>query len=146
MNSTKLQSLMVFLILLFSFNGFAQDKNTSTKAIAKNRVEVINFHSTRRCFTCNTIETNTKYALANYFANEMKAGKITHQSINVEEEKNFKLAEKFEASGTALFLNVVVNGKEKQIDLTDFAFMKGTKQKVFAKELKNKIEAQLKNL
>ena len=37
----------------------------------------------------------------------------------MDEEENFKLAEKFEATGTALFLNVIVDGKETKIDLTE---------------------------
>ncbi len=56
-----------------------------------------------------------------------------------------QIAEKFEASGTSLFLNVIGSKKEKQIDLTDFAFMNGNEQDVFTDRLKNKLEKQLKN-
>jgi hypothetical protein len=94
--------------------------------------------------TCNAIEKNTKYTLDTYFSEELKADKITFQVINVDE--NEKIAEKFEASGTSLILNVIKKGKETQINLTDFAFMKGNDQEVFSKELKEKIDTELKTL
>tara|TARA_R110001592_G_scaffold168402_3_gene404488 strand:- start:1057 stop:1287 length:231 start_codon:yes stop_codon:yes gene_type:complete len=76
----------------------------------------------------------------------VKDGNITFRVINVDEKENEKLAEKFQASGTALFLNVIKNGEEKHIDLTEFAFMEGNDQDVFSKELKDKIENELKTL
>lgn len=96
--------------------------------------------------TCNAIEANTKYTLDTYFPKEMEENRITFQVINVDEKENEKVAEKFEASGTALILNVIKSGKEKQIDLTEFAFMKGNDQEVFSKELKTKIDTELKTL
>jgi hypothetical protein len=76
----------------------------------------------------------------------LKNENITFQVINVDEEKNYKIAEKFEAMGTALFLNVIIDGKETPIDLTDFAFLNGTDKEVFSKELKMKIDKELKKL
>jgi hypothetical protein len=96
--------------------------------------------------TCNAIEANTKYTLETYFAKELADNKITFLVINVDESENEKIAEKFEAAGTALFLNVIKNGKETPINLTDFAFMNGLDQEAFSKELKAKISAELKTL
>jgi hypothetical protein len=84
--------------------------------------------------------------LDTYFVDEVKKGKITFQVINVDKKENEALAEKFEASGTSLFLNVIKNGKETKLDLTEFAFMKGNDQDAFSKELKAKIEGALKTL
>ncbi len=96
--------------------------------------------------TCNAIEANTKYTLNTYFAKELKEDKITFHVINVDVKENEKIAEKFEASGTSLILNVIKNGKETQINLTDFAFMNGNDQEAFSKELKAKIDTELKTL
>ena len=96
--------------------------------------------------TCNAIEASTKYTLDTYFSKELKNENITFQVVNVDDEKNYKLAEKFEATGTALFLNVIVDGKETQIDLTEFAFMKGNDQEAFSVEMKSKLEKELKNI
>lgn len=131
--------------LLFSCNGKVK-KEKSTVETLTNRVEVIDFHSTHRCMTCNAIEANTRYTLDTYFPNELKKESITFQVVNVDEEENYKMAEKFEATGTALFINVIVDGKESPIDLTEFAFMEGNDQEVFSTKLKTKIEEALKKI
>lgn len=58
--------------------------------------------------------------------------------------KNEKLAEKYQASGTALMINKVVNGKDSIIDWSDFAFEKANNNDVFISELKTRIDAALK--
>ena len=131
-------------VLLSCKEKVKEEKEITQKK--NNVVEVIDFHSTHRCMTCNAIESSTKYTLDTYFKDEVSNNKITLQVINVDEEKNYRIAEKFEATGTALFLNVIVDGKETQIDLTEFAFMNGNDQKVFSEELKVKLEEELKKI
>jgi thiol:disulfide interchange protein len=131
--------------MLTSCNGQDKSKTMSSKDTAS-KVEVIDFYGTHRCVTCKAIEASAKYTLDTYFADEQKKGTIVFKTINVDEKENEKIAEKFEAAGTALFLNVVKNGKEKHIDLTDFAFMNGNDKEAFSKELKAKIDAELKTL
>ncbi|WP_179339941.1 nitrophenyl compound nitroreductase subunit ArsF family protein [Winogradskyella ludwigii] len=144
------QTIKILVILTVSLMLTAC--NGKNKSEAQNldqsvsKIEVMDFHSTHRCMTCNAIEANTKFTLDTYFSDEMKADKITFQVINVDEKENEQIAEKFEASGTALILNVIKNGKETKIDLTEFAFMNGNDQDVFSKELKSKIDTQLKTL
>jgi len=145
MKKLPILSTIILSLFLFSCTGNAQNK-TAVKQTTKNVIEVIDFHSTNRCYTCKAIEANTKYTLDNYFAKELKTGKITFKVVNVDIKENEKFAEKFQASGTALFLNVVKDGKEKQVDLTNFAFMKGNDQKAFSDELKQTIAIQLKEL
>jgi len=143
----NLKFITILAMALFFTSCSAQtnkQENTSNQNISK--IEVIDFHSTHRCMTCNNIEANTIYTLETFFAKEMEEGKITFATINVDEKANEKIAEKFEAAGTALFLNVIKDGKEKQIDLTSFAFMEGNDKESFSKELKSKIENELKTL
>lgn len=145
MKTFKFFTVLAISLLLTSCNGQNKTNTTSLdKSISK--IEVLDFHSTHRCMTCNAIEANTKYTLNTYFATELKDAKITFQVINVDKKENEKIAEKFEASGTALILNVIKNGKETQLNLTDFAFMNGNDQEVFSKELKSKIDTELKTL
>ena len=142
----KLSALVVLVsLVLFSCKEKAQTEKKVVEKVA-NKIEVIDFHSTHRCMTCNAIESSTKYTLDTYFKNEVENNKIILQVVNVDLDENLKIAEKFEATGTALFLNVVKDGKEEQIDLTEFAFMNGNDQKVFSEELKVKIEEALKNI
>lgn len=135
-------SMLVISLFLFSCIGNAQNKAAINQA-KKNTIEVFDFHTTNRCITCKAIEANTKYTLETYFAKELKSGKITFKIINIDEKENEKLAEKFQAAGTSLFLNVVGEKKEKQIDLTNFAFTYGKKQQEFSEKLKVTIEKEL---
>ena len=145
MKEFSILSMLAFSLLLFSCTGKAQNK-TSENQMKQNTIEVYDFHTTNRCITCNAIEANTKYTLDTYFADELKSGKITFQVINLDEKENEQLGEKFQAYGTSLFLNVVTNGKEKQIDLTEFAFMNGKNKEAFSNELKETLDKQLKNI
>ena len=137
--------IIVVSVVLFSCKEkVAAEKSISEKVV--NKIEVIDFHSTHRCMTCNAIESSTKYTLDTYFSEELKNESITFQIVNVDDEKNYKLAEKFEATGTALFLNVIVDGKETKIDLTEFAFINGNDQEKFSNELKITLESELKKV
>ena len=114
MKQIKFLSILAFSLLLTSCNGQTKGKTSnSNQSISK--IEVIDFHSTHRCMTCKAIEANTKFTLDTYFAKDIKDGNITFQVINVDEKENEKLAEKFEASGTALFLNVIKDGKKNTL-------------------------------
>lgn len=145
MKAIKFLVILVLGITLTSCNGQHKSKHQkSDQAVSK--IEVLDFHSTHRCMTCKAIEANTKYTLDTYFSDELKTDKITFQVIDVDQKENEKVAEKFEAAGTALILNIIKNGEEKQIDITDFAFMKGNDQDAFSKELKSKIDMELKTL
>jgi len=143
----KYLSILALSLIFISCNGNAQINKTKEKTQkVANKIEIIDFYSTHRCMTCKAIEANTKYTLDTYFSKELKENKITFKTVNVDKEQNFKIAEEYEATGTALFLNVIKNGKETHIDLTDFAFMKGMDKEAFSEELKSKLEAELENI
>lgn len=145
MKNFKFLIVAVIALIAVSCGNKKEEKKVAT--IAKNDViEVIDFHSTHRCFTCKSIESNTKLTLETYFAKELEEGKITLQIVDVDLEENYKLAEKFEATGTALFINIVKDGKEEKIDLTEFAFANGTDSQEFTTQFKAKIEEQLSKL
>lgn len=116
----------------------------TTNAQNPNRLEIYAFHGTRQCETCKNMKSNTKATLDKYFSSELKSGKIVYQIIDVDDEKNEKLAEKFQATGTALMINKVVNGKDHITDWSDFAFDKANDADTFIPELKVKIQAVLK--
>ncbi|WP_299779213.1 nitrophenyl compound nitroreductase subunit ArsF family protein [uncultured Formosa sp.] len=145
MKIIKFSTVLSITFLLTACNGQTkkEDQNID-KSISK--IEVLDFHSTHRCMTCKAIEANTKYTLDTYFSNELKDNKVTFQVINVDDKANKKVAEKFEAAGTALMLNVIKDGKEQHIDLTDFAFMNGTDKAAFSEGLQTKINTALNTL
>ena len=133
---------------LFVFTACQGQDNSKTVSTtdASTKIEVIDFYGTHRCVTCEAIEANAKYTVETYFQDAVNNGKLEFKTVNVDEEKNYDMAEKFEATGTALFINVIKDGKEQHIDLTNFAFAKGRDKEAFSTELRDKINEQLKML
>jgi len=104
------------------------------------KLDVIYFHATRRCPTCMAIEENTRKTLDTYFSNQLKNGTIKLTVINVDEDKNKAIAEKYEVTGSALFLTKTSNGKQSKKDMTDFAFSYARNNPdKFISDLKDKI-------
>ncbi len=135
----------LFLLIFTACQGQDNSKTISTTDTAT-KIEVIDFYGTHRCVTCEAIEANAKYTIENFFQEAVKEGKVEFKTVNVDDEKNYDMAERFEATGTALFINVIKDGKEQHIDLTNFAFAKGKNKEAFSTKLKEKISEQLKTL
>jgi hypothetical protein len=143
---------LFFSILIFASCGNNAPKSetdttvseTKSHVAKQNRIEVYCFHGTRQCETCKNMKANTKTALDTYFASQLKDSSVVFSIIDVDDEKNEKIAEKFQATGTALMINKVVNGKDSIIDWSDFAFEKANDNEVYISELKTKLEAILK--
>jgi len=132
----KFMSLATLIMLLFTACSSEAQNTMQTSSLASDvKIEVIQFHSEHRCMTCNRIEFLTKETLKSY-------PNISFSLVNVDDKKNEQKAEKFEASGTALFLFNPKTGKKK--DLTDFAFMNAENQDKFIVGLKREIDLFLK--
>ena len=131
----KLISLSVVLLVVsfLSVNTLAADKKTQTTVSKATKIEVYYFHFTRRCVTCQAVETETKTAISALYPAQAKKGLITFKAVNLDEKKSEALAKKCKAEGQAL---LVISGS-KRIDLTEQGFM-------YAKSSPNKLKAELK--
>ena len=76
------------------------------------KIEVFVFHATQRCISCITIGKFAKETVDEYFQQESKDGKIEFREINIDLPENRSLAQKFQASGSALFINAIRNGQD----------------------------------
>jgi hypothetical protein len=109
------------------------------------KLQIVYFHAKNRCPTCISIEENTKKTLNTYFSTQLKDGTIKLQVLDVSEEKNEKMVEKYEADGSGLFLTKVDGKKETTTDFTNFAFSYSRNQaEKFIAGLKAEIEKNLK--
>jgi phosphoribosylanthranilate isomerase len=132
MKKINLNSVVTAILLLSFVSSInAQTKKTTAKVAPKTTIELIQFHSEHRCMTCNKIEKLTRETLKDF-------PNIPFSLVNVDDAKNEKKAEQFEATGTALFLYNPKTGKKK--DLSDMAFMNAGDEAKFKKELKKEIE------
>ena len=132
----KVISLSVVILLIVSFftvNSSASDIKTNTPVSKAPKVEVYYFHFTRRCATCQAVETESQKAIAALYPVQAKKGLITFKSINLDVKGTETLAKKCDVSGQTL----VVMGAGKRIDLTEKGFM-------YALNSPEKLKAELK--
>ncbi len=108
-------------------------------------VFIYNFHVTNRCQSCIAIEDATTKTLNTYFSAEVKQGRIKRQVLNVDDDFNRAISEKYQAFGSGVYVTRVFKGKETTTDLTGdgFKFAKNKEEK-FIEILKNKITEYLK--
>lgn len=124
----KYLSNLFAIALLFGFSACNSNAQTNSNANTPKAavVEVIDFHNTHRCMTCQTIEDKTQAALQQKFPEAIAQGQLVFKTVNVDLKENYDIAEAFEAAGTALFVHVLKDGRSEKTDLTNFAFMNAT--------------------
>ena len=108
--------LLTVLLLPFWMTMMGQDAPKAEQP----KVEVFYFHATMRCPTCLAVEEQTRKALDENFAEEMKTGKIQLHVLNLEEKENKELTEQFEIGWSSLILYVPES--KKTVNLTEDAF------------------------
>jgi len=133
----KISFLILAVVILIGFQS--ESAATTSGPVSARQVkksvptEVYYFHMTRRCVTCQAVETVTEEALKENFADAMSKGEVTFKSVNLEDKENKGLVKKMKVSGQSL---LVVNGPER-IDITDKGFM-------YAKTDPDKLKAEVK--
>ena len=108
------------------------------------KIEIFDFHTIRRCASCLGMERNTKATLDKYFQDELASGKITFQSVNIEESSadTQELVAKYQATGSSLFINVIRSGQDNiEQDANAWRFARQDAQ--FQSYFKEKLETIL---
>jgi|GEM_PF-1958132 len=108
-----------------------------------NRVEVVYFHRNQRCAGCVYAETGTRYTVETYFKDELASGKVTFETLNVEDDKNAAIIKKYDAYTSSLFINTITDGTDHIEEVTEIWFVLGDDE-AFAKVVRSKIEESLK--
>ncbi len=129
--------VMLLIMLLPDQNIKAQV--SESKSEEKDIIEVYYFHVTRRCMTCKTVEAETGKAINEYFPEKVKDGTIVYKVLNLEEGDNEKIAEGLGVSGQTL----LVKHGDKQVDITNKAFMNASDPERLRRQVKAGIESVL---
>ncbi len=79
----------------------------SSRENVADKVQVFLFHPTQRCSTCIAIGKLAGETVNERFQAELKSGKIEFREVNIDLPENKALATKFQASGSALYLNAI---------------------------------------
>ena len=116
------------LIFAISCNNNSNKQSSDNKTDSTNvsttnaKLEIIYFHSTNRCATCNAVENNAKSLLEEGFKTQLDNGDIIFKSLNIDESENNALSKKYLISYSTLLLINHQNGKEEVTDFTETAF------------------------
>ena len=137
-----LVGLAVWLVLAYGPSPTTPPASNNSSGPA-DRVDVVYFHRTQRCYTCRYAEEATRYTLETYFKDEMDSGRVTLQVVNVEDEANADIVEKYNnASYLTLCINTVRDGTDHIEEVTDIWLAIGNDE-AFVEIVKSKIEKSL---
>ena len=97
----------------------AQTEKKEVKTGSSDKIEAYYFHFTARCMTCKTVEAQAKQNIETLYPELVKQGKISFQSVNLDDASGKAIAEKLQISGQTL---LIVKGNQK-INITNEGFM-----------------------
>lgn len=128
---------MLFSTMINS-NVYSQQNPTGSKT----KLEVLYFHATMRCPTCNAVEDNARKLLEKDFKTQLDNGTIKFNSYNVDESVNKALVERYQITFSTLLL---ISSNGTKTDLTGKGFQYALANPVkYESLLKAEIEKNLK--
>jgi hypothetical protein len=135
--------LLGFIMLLISgasCNAQTEKKQTLSST-SGNDVEVYYFHRTVRCVTCKTVEAEARKNIEMLYADQVKKGKISFTSLNLEEETGKTIGDRLSVNSQTL---LIVKGDQK-INITNEGFLYAVSQpQKFTEVMKSKIDPLMK--
>lgn len=118
----KTFTIGLFTVLMMSgiYGCNAQtSENAESTIVQSDNIEIYYSHFTKRCATCNAVESETKLALETIYGKNLDNGEISFTALNLDVEDDKKIADGLKISGQTL---LVVKG-DKQVNLTNDGFM-----------------------
>ena len=136
-----LTCLAVWLIVVYGTSPTTPPVSDNSSGLA-DRVDVVYFHRTQQCYSCRYAEEEALYTVETYFNDELANGKLTFQSIDVQDSKNAAIIEKYGAYTSSLYINTIKDGTDHIEQVTDIWFVIGDDE-AFVETVKSKIEKAL---
>ena len=137
----KLVILMMFSVAILTSCGAGGTKQNEKKEakieskVTNGVVTLYSFHTNQRCITCKAIEKLTREVVA-----EMKNDKIKLEVLNISDNWNDAIAEKYEVTWTSLIAD---NGTRNDLTKMGFSYAKNQPE-VFKAKLKEELTKMLK--
>lgn len=134
--------LLLLVAAAFVACGQTPKNRASESAVQTEGVEVLSFHTKKRCPTCIAIERLAREVIEEDFATQLADGKLVFRVVDISEDE--VLADKYEVTWSSLLVTRHKNGGESVNDLTKFAFANArTNPEKFKAELKTEIDKLL---
>jgi len=115
--------LALLAVLAVAWPSGARPAASGTPAEASDRVDVVYFHRTERCSSCQWMGEQTLWTVQNYFAQELASGRVVFRDVDVQKPESASLTKQYNSYGSSLFLNYVKGGQnhiEQVADLYPF--------------------------
>ncbi len=121
MNKKNIITLVVVILLVGAFLVLLTSAQPQTKGekaqenvdiIGAEKIEVVHFHATQQCWACVTLGELALKTIEQEFLEEYEAGVITFKDANVDLAENRELASKFQARGSSLYINAIIEGED----------------------------------
>ena len=125
-----------------AITGNQFQKQNSSQRQSADKVQVFLFHATKRCTTCIAIGRLAGETVNEYFQPELRDGKIEFREINIDLPENKELAQKFQASGSSLFINAIYSDQDN-IGEDTMVWRLTQNETQFKSYLKNKLDGLL---
>ncbi|MFH1412468.1 MAG: nitrophenyl compound nitroreductase subunit ArsF family protein [bacterium] len=93
-------------------NNISKDYPMSSAEQIADRLEVYYFHRTARCYSCKTIGQYVREIIEEKYEIQTNSGIIDFREINVDLAENKQLVKKYQASGSSLFINRIINDQD----------------------------------
>jgi hypothetical protein len=90
------------------------DNRSETSEEPNRRIIAYYFHGTRRCVTCQTIESFAEESLRAEFSGELDTGKLAWRVVNVDTPENEHFIQDYELSTRSVVLVEMLDGEQKQ--------------------------------
>lgn len=115
--------LLVMALMATSMPLNAVAQSSSGTSGTPDKVELLYFHRTDRCQSCNNAEQYARDTLSTYFPDDVRSGKLSIQSIDYQKDK--AMADKYGVKMQGLKLRAIKGGHETVTDLPEiWAYVK----------------------
>ncbi|MBU1130219.1 hypothetical protein KKE45_02755 [Patescibacteria group bacterium] len=92
--------------------GLDNPTSAMQKQIPADKIEVFHFHGTRQCRSCIAVGEYALATIKEKFGQEYESGKIVFKDINSGLVENSKIVAKYQAVGSSLFVNAIIDKKD----------------------------------
>lgn len=102
--------LFVLLVLtLFSAGCVGNNDSETTKVVDRTlqespHIEVIHFHGTNQCYSCQAVGAYAEETVNTYFSDELKSGKLVFKHVNFDLPENKELSQRYGAAYSSLWI------------------------------------------
>ena len=106
-----MKKLLILLLALTLFSAGCVGNNDSgtTKVVDRTlqespHIEVIHFHGTKQCYSCQAVGAYAEETVNTYFADELRSGKLVFKHVNAELPENKELVQRYGVAYSSLWI------------------------------------------